>query len=373
MYNPSTNKFPETCLRLNRICPYFTRFPLQFPLTQLCDAHPGQGALDPFCGAGTTLFAARLKGLHAVGVDSNPVAVAIARAKMQRVTPEVILDKATHILGEREAVPLPEGAFWEQCYTPDTLEALCRFRSYFMSAQVKPVDVILRALLMGLLHGPNTDDTPRFFSNHLAADFAPLPEEAIAVWKEHHLQPPVCNVREMIQHRAAYLLAKPPDRTTGLVKKGDSRKVQFSDGGQLFDWIITSPPYYGMDSYPTDQWLRNWFLGGPTCPETKTNSQISQKSPKVYVYDLAKVWKRITPFCNPGARLIVRIGNVPGIAAPPAVDLFQTSLNRVGSGWKIENSVSVRRNTTTQKSVSAFGPPALWPENEMEVFARLTS
>jgi SAM-dependent methyltransferase len=37
--------------------------------------------LDPFCGSGTTLVEARYAGAKAVGVDANPLAVSIARAK----------------------------------------------------------------------------------------------------------------------------------------------------------------------------------------------------------------------------------------------------------------------------------------------------
>ena len=28
-------------------------------------------------------------------------------------------------------------------------------------------------------------------------------------------------------------------------------------------WVVTSPPYYGLRTYGPDQWLRQWFLGGP--------------------------------------------------------------------------------------------------------------
>ena len=63
---------------LNGICPYFTMFPLDFPLNILqCRAKHGESVLDPFCGRGTTIFAARLTGLSSVGVDSSPVAAAM--------------------------------------------------------------------------------------------------------------------------------------------------------------------------------------------------------------------------------------------------------------------------------------------------------
>lgn len=68
--------------RLNTICPYYTMYPLQFPLRVLRDAQPKKWVLDPFCGRGTTNFAARLLGMNTVGFDTSPIAVAIASAKL---------------------------------------------------------------------------------------------------------------------------------------------------------------------------------------------------------------------------------------------------------------------------------------------------
>jgi hypothetical protein len=44
-------------------------------------AAPGAPIVDPFCGSGTVLVEARAAGLPAIGVDLNPLAVLVARAK----------------------------------------------------------------------------------------------------------------------------------------------------------------------------------------------------------------------------------------------------------------------------------------------------
>ena len=60
---------------LNAVCPYFTMFPLGFPLRVLSRGERDGGAvLDPFCGRGTTNIAARLLDLPSVGIDSHPLA-----------------------------------------------------------------------------------------------------------------------------------------------------------------------------------------------------------------------------------------------------------------------------------------------------------
>lgn len=52
-------------------------------LFNLAGLEPTQLVLDPFCGSGTVLLEAYLNGLKGVGFDLNPLAVRIARAKVQ--------------------------------------------------------------------------------------------------------------------------------------------------------------------------------------------------------------------------------------------------------------------------------------------------
>src|SRR5712691_4762807 len=97
---------------LNGICPYYTMYPLDFPLTALNHAEKGDWVYDPFCGRGTTNFAARLRGLNTVGVDSNPVAAAIAAAKLVAPTPDSIIDECEKLLASDSwYVDVPKGEF----------------------------------------------------------------------------------------------------------------------------------------------------------------------------------------------------------------------------------------------------------------------
>ena len=114
---------------LNAICPYFTMFPLDFPLAILKDkSRPGDIVLDPFCGRGTTNFAARLVGLRSLGVDSSPVATAITASKLVAASVDDILGEARAILRQRIARHIPSSEFWQWAFHPDALNALCRFR-----------------------------------------------------------------------------------------------------------------------------------------------------------------------------------------------------------------------------------------------------
>ncbi|HVH72468.1 MAG TPA: DNA methyltransferase, partial [Candidatus Dormibacteraeota bacterium] len=86
---------------LNTVCPYFTMFPLEFPMRVLSKHHHERGwVFDPFCGRGTTNFAARLLGLPTVGIDSSPVASAIAEAKLLTASPRAVVKVAKQILND---------------------------------------------------------------------------------------------------------------------------------------------------------------------------------------------------------------------------------------------------------------------------------
>ncbi len=101
-------------LRLNGLCPYYTMFPLDFPSRKLSKAKPSDWVLDPFCGRRTANFVARLRGLPSLGIESNPVAVAIANAKFVDVNTSGISSESKTILTEEyEPEDVPEERFWD--------------------------------------------------------------------------------------------------------------------------------------------------------------------------------------------------------------------------------------------------------------------
>jgi hypothetical protein len=72
----------EPSAALIAVCPYYTMFPLEFPISVMGKFHRQElRVLDPVCGCGTTIFA-RLKGHQAYGIDCSPIAIAIALAKL---------------------------------------------------------------------------------------------------------------------------------------------------------------------------------------------------------------------------------------------------------------------------------------------------
>ena len=59
----------------------------------------GEAVLDPFCGAGTTLLECKLSGIPSIGIDSNPVCVAVSKAKTDwAISPSTIKRLSDQVL-----------------------------------------------------------------------------------------------------------------------------------------------------------------------------------------------------------------------------------------------------------------------------------
>lgn len=299
---------------LNGICPYFTMFPLDFPYTILSThASPGEWAIDPFCGRGTTNYACRLLGLPSIGIDSNPVAVALSQAKLANTTPSLIMQMARRILDEvPEPGDVPQGEFWEWAFQKDVLSILCRLREGLLANCHSDARKALRAIILGALHGPRQKRHPSYFSNQSQRTYAPKPRYAVNYWKTHHLIPQPVDVPDIIRVRAHRYYANEM-KAIGRIIAGDSRNRKIYSqmtAERAIEWVITSPPYYGMKTYLPDQWLRAWFLGGPDRVDYSTEGQISHASPEAFALQLKEVWRNVGRVCIPGAQMVIRFGAI---------------------------------------------------------------
>jgi predicted RNA methylase len=122
-------------------------FPLSVPIKQLMGLARNDWVLDPFCGRGSTNYAARLLGLPSVGIDSNPVAAAIAEGKLVATSAEDIEKACMEILASDAEVDVPQGEFWGLCYHSHTLRDLSRLRSALIQDCSLPDRKALRALI----------------------------------------------------------------------------------------------------------------------------------------------------------------------------------------------------------------------------------
>ena len=313
-------------------------FPLSFPLRILKRyATTGDTVLDPFAGRGTTMYAARLQGLGAYGLDSNAVAVAISEGKLANTTAEQIVGAAKRIL---RAVTTPQqkptGEFWDLAFDATVLDELSRIREGLIRDCRSDARKALRAIILGALHGPTGKSIQSYFSNQCPRTYAPKPRYALGFWRERKLTPPRIDVVTLIQRRADRFYSEEKRRSAGRVLLADSRNRQsFEIVNPKASWIITSPPYYGMSTYIPDQWLRNWFVGGEAAVSYSSSSQLRHSSQTDFAEDLKIVWLNCASVSKRDCRLIIRFGAINDREVD-ALGILKKSL--ADTEWRITKS-----------------------------------
>lgn len=356
---------------LNGVCPYFTMFPLEFPRRILeKHARQGQRVLDPFCGRGTTNFAARLMGLNSLGIDSNPVAAAVTQAKLVSTTPEAVVQVAERILDAVPRAEIPQGEFWRLAYERSVLASLCRLREGLRRDCSSNARKVLRAIILGALHGPLRKTTQSYFSNQCTRTYAPKPGYAIRYWRANDLRPPRVDVLPLIGRRAAHFLSEAVPKCLGKAVLGDSRvsDVLLRAAEEDFDWVITSPPYYGMRTYMQDQWLRNWFAGGPDTVDYRHVNQLEHTSPSIFSDELRKVWTSVARVCRSQAKLVIRFGGISDRRADP-LSILKSSLTE--SGWRVRTLHSAGRADGGKRQADTFLRKRTRPLEEYDLWAEL--
>lgn len=330
---------------LNAICPYFTMFPLEYPLRSI-KKHKGDGAvvLDPFCGRGTTLFAARNLGLSAWGIDSSPVAVAIARAKLATCKTEEPLDLAARLVAETHPADVPDSSFFANAYHPEALRDLCALREGLMSLESETdASALLRAAALGCLHGPlpKNIDNAGYLSNQMPRTYASKPDYAVRFWKERGLQAPKIDLLKVLRRKVERLKGiskKSPNAITQVMCADAQHPCSYLSILEKPSVVVTSPPYYGMRTYVQDQWLRNWFLGGPSHVDYSAGAQLDHGGQGAFAKSLGAVWKNVGAHASEKLHMYVRFGIIPS-ASVNAKKLFLESLKASGVEWRV---VSVR-------------------------------
>jgi hypothetical protein len=347
-------------------------FPLAFPFKALENAKAGEWVLDPFCGRGTTILAARLRGLASVGVDSNPVAGAIASAKLAQVRASEVIALAREILSDVRPGPVtatPVGEFWQLCYAPATLRDICRIRNYLLTQCSTRVEIALRGVMLGILHGPMLK-VQTYLSNQMPRTYSTKPVSAVRYWRKHRMYPEEIDVLGAISRRARFSFAEVPPSMPGKVITGDSRSVNFDQLGTKFSWVITSPPYYGMRTYFPDHWLRNWFVGGASDVEYRMEDQLSHHGEDQFISDLAAVWKKSGEVCVSGAKLVCRFGALGSCVKDPR-DLIRRTLAEADCGWKIQTIRDAGTAKNGHRQCEQFGTGKNAPLDEIDVYAVL--
>jgi hypothetical protein len=288
---------------------------------------PPRGLLvDPFCGSGTTLVEARAAGLRAIGVDVNPLAVLVARAKTWTAPPKVRarLKALGHsIAGEvlaagknarkasAEPAPLrgPKGfdpnarnrrlAAWFSPHVRRELEELARHLDEVAREDAEMAQV-LTACLSAILYkvSSRTSDTN-------------------AAWVQRNVARG--SSTRWFQQRVELLCAGLDDLSAGPGQPPEIFEADMRSLGEVIPagtayGVVTSPPYAGTYDYADHQRLRFDFLGlrhrhldDQEIGARRTLS--SEGAGARWRHELGAALDSITTLLVPGARAALVIGD----------------------------------------------------------------
>jgi adenine-specific DNA methylase len=242
-----------------RFNPQIVRFLLNY-----LGAKDGTKILDPFCGSGTTLVEAALRGIPAAGIDMNPLAVFLCNAKLRSLAiPASEIESALHkslVSFRKKSVAQiaedldPRLTYLSNWFPPDTVALLeCLHASIRQhGGRAEP---ILLSLASDLLRDYSLQEPSDL---RIRRRVSPLPAEPfLSVFEAKALA--------FLRNLAA------AQKITGLIHLTseavvyDSRDlVDGMDGTVLpgrYDFVITSPPYATALPYIDTQRLSLVWLG----------------------------------------------------------------------------------------------------------------
>jgi hypothetical protein len=217
----------------------------------------GQVVLDPFSGKGTAPLEACLSNRFGVGNDLAPEAYVVTRAK---VNPVMLRDVRSWV--EKAAKTMRPDAVSvydveeevRVFYHPTTLRQILAIRELLLDADDDTANFV-KALMLGILHGSSETS----LSLPCSHSFSMAPGYIKRYAEKHRLRRPVRNVLSCLLRKAGSVLADGLPPVRGACFNTDALNLPLAD--ESVDLIITSPPYFNLQTYAWDNWLRLWFLG----------------------------------------------------------------------------------------------------------------
>ena len=258
----------DTGFLTHNLHPYPAKFIPQIPnsLIRLL-SDPGDTVADIFCGSGTTLLEALRLNRHAVGIDANPLAILISKAKTSPLSNADFEQLSDHRracslileeVGKRGQYSLPDGQpiqrpawrpspdvceFWFEPYVVEELANLKLLIDGIQGCQAKTVAMVAFSAIV--VRVSKQDSDTRY------------------VRREKNIRPGDTTKRYVAQLKS---MIPSLEEMTASIDDGLERRMLEANlldapESQTFDLVVTSPPYPNAYSYHLYHRTRLIWLG----------------------------------------------------------------------------------------------------------------
>ncbi|MBE0531585.1 MAG: site-specific DNA-methyltransferase [Rhodospirillales bacterium] len=235
------------------------RFPSQLPATLIGSLTvPGETVFDPFVGSGTTAVEAQRLGRSGIGVEINPVAALLSRAKTIAEPRETIEKTVQNLkLLARQASSTfnpPPSVQGEKWYTGRVLRGLCRLRSILEVPQLTPEGRLIFEAAFSAILLPVCRETRHW--GYVCDNTSPKGDHERDVIQT--FEDALDTLTAAYHDRDEYWReggTTPTVIPSVQIWEGDARMALSNLGNECIDLIVTSPPYFGVTDYAKAQRL----------------------------------------------------------------------------------------------------------------------
>ena len=323
---------------VHRLHPYHGKFIPQLVEVLLDRYLPAGGhVLDPFAGSGTTLVQALESGMGATGVELAAFNCLLMRVKTARYDAEALRDEIHDVVGRLDALKTTArpNAYMRRWYSTTAAKQLLAFRD---QAQSDVLRVILSRAARSARRAAHFD---------LEAPSEPMTAE---YWchKHRRMCRPVESANGFLRRYALDTLARIADFAAvrldtreARVVHGDSRTIEYDD---VFDGVLTSPPYPGLIDYHEQHRYAYELLG----LRERRDLELGRGSTKValeeYSKGIADALANAASALAPGAPVLVVVND--------RRDLYPEILER--AGLKLEERLRRHVNRRTGRRAGEY-------------------
>jgi SAM-dependent methyltransferase len=221
----------------------------------------GDRVLDPFCGSGTVLLEARLRGAIATGVDLNPVAMRVAEVRLDRRSHSAIdrfvanaervvaasLARVKERAPSRAPLPPREVQYWASHVLRELGGLHAEIQAVQPPEDRRALEVVLSAIVVK-------------FSRQRADTSAHEVERRVGKGIPSRFF--ASKAAELAERWRALADALPADAPPAALVLGDARELTQLVGYRgPFDLVLSSPPYGGTYDYVDHHSRRYAWLG----------------------------------------------------------------------------------------------------------------